>query len=428
MPPLPPAGVTPTDGKMIATLIHAGPGPQPLLDAAQRARAHAAELRDISTHLRTAATQLNQEWQSPAAEAAVGRLTTLAGWYDEHAHHAATAAQACETQAEAFAHTRATVPRPEAFDELERRLLAANQANTATGGRYTPVVTALHTQLAATHTHARTAYADYTTRAADLPTDTPTPPPPTVHAMDNHTYKQDPPPNPVPTPHPPSQIGPFPVPPQVAAAAPPGTPPLPDPTGGLLTPQNLPPAPPPPNIPGITTIPPAPGVTGAGGAPGKVFTWAPSGSDLATAAGGAVAGGTTDGVRQATLNAIAASPGTGPGAADPGLLKWLQDPSIGGVELKGFSRAGGVVGVASAVPAVMSDIGDGNSAAEAITRESAGTVVGLGAGAIVGDLAAGAAAGSIIPGAGTVVGAAAGAVVGALAALGASKGVEWLWE
>lgn len=419
MPLLPPAGITPTDGKMIAALIHGGPGPQPLLDAAHLARTHATQLRDIGTQLRTATTRLQQGWQSPAAEAAAGRITTLAGWYDEHAHHAATAAHACETQAEAFAHTRTAVPRPEVFDELERRLAAADRANTASRGLYTPVVTQLQTQLAATHTQARTAYADYTTRAADLPADTPTPPP-HVQAVDDHTVKPSPP-DPAPAPTPP-HIGPFPVPPQVAAAAPPGPPRPHDPTGGLLTPENLLPPSPPPNIPGV--VPATTPMPAADGAPGHVFTWAPSGSDLATGAGGAIAGGTTDGVRQATLNAIAASPGTGPGAADPGLLKWLED-------VKGFSRAGGVVAGATAIPAVLSDIHDGNSVPEAITRESAGTIAAIGMGALA-DAGAGAAIGSIIPGAGTAVGTVIGAVVGigagAVSAFAASKGVEWLWE
>jgi PPE family protein len=193
MPPLAPAGVTPTDGKTIAALIHGGPGPQPLLDAANKARAHATELRDISTQLRAATALLEQAWRSPAADAAAQRITMLAGWYDDHAQHAATAARACETQAEAFAHTRATVPRPEVFEDLERRLLAATRANAATGGRYTPVVTQLQTQLATTNTEAQAAYADYTARAVDLGADTPTPPPPTnsIQAVD---YKTAPPP------------------------------------------------------------------------------------------------------------------------------------------------------------------------------------------------------------------------------------------
>jgi hypothetical protein len=72
------------------------------------------------------------------------------------------------------------------------------------------------------------------------------------------------PPNPTPGAQLPPQIGPFPVPPQVAASAPPGPPRPVDPTGGLLTPQNLPPAPPPPNIPGVK---PAPAPTAVGAAP-----------------------------------------------------------------------------------------------------------------------------------------------------------------
>lgn len=154
----------------------------------------------------------------------------------------------------------------------------------------------------------------------------------------------------------------------------------------------------------------------------------PTKGDVLIAAAGGVSGGTADGVRQAALKLIAESPGSGPGKVDPGLLKWLEDPKIGGFELKGLSRMGGVVAVASAVPAVMSDIHDGNSVAEAVTREGVGTGLGLVAGAIAGDMAAGALAGSVVPGAGTAVGLVVGAGVGAFVALGGSKVVEAAWE
>jgi hypothetical protein len=160
--------------------------------------------------------------------------------------------------------------------------------------------------------------------------------------------------------------------------------------------------------------------------------WVPSKTDLLIAASGAVAGGTADGVRQTALKLINESPGTGPGKADPGLLKWLEDMKIGGVELRGVSRIGGVVGAASAIPAVMSDIHDGNSVPEAVTRETAGTGAALVAGGFFGslaaDAAAGAAIGSVIPGAGTAVGLVVGAGAGAAAALLASKGVEAIWD
>ncbi|MCA2319853.1 hypothetical protein JF732_20150 [Mycobacterium intracellulare] len=157
--------------------------------------------------------------------------------------------------------------------------------------------------------------------------------------------------------------------------------------------------------------------------PGAGPALAPTKGEVLTGAAGAIAGGTADGVRGATTRLIAESPGTGPGKADPGLLRWLEDAKIGGVEIPGFSRIGGVVGAASAVPAVMSDIKDGNSVPEAITRETAGVAAGMYAGAEFGALI-----GSAVPGAGTAVGLVAGAVVGAGAAFVASKGVEVLWQ
>ncbi|MDM4138541.1 MULTISPECIES: hypothetical protein [Mycobacterium] len=167
---------------------------------------------------------------------------------------------------------------------------------------------------------------------------------------------------------------------------------------------------------------PAPGQA-PGDPPGGGPALAPTKGEVATGAAGAIAGGTADGVRQATTNLIAESPGTGPGKTDPALLRWLEDTKIGGVEIPGFSRIGGVVGAAGAIPAVMSDIKDGNSVPEAITRETAGIAAGMYAGAEFGALI-----GSAVPGAGTAVGLVAGAVVGAGAAFVASKGVEALWQ
>jgi uncharacterized protein YukE len=165
---------------------------------------------------------------------------------------------------------------------------------------------------------------------------------------------------------------------------------------------------------------PTPGTDGhAGEGPGLT----PTKGDVAIGAAGAVAGGTADGVRETTLRLIEESPGTGPGKAPPGLLKWLQDPTVGGVELRGFSRVGRVVGAASAAPAVMSDIHDGNSVAEAVTREVAGVAAGLWAGAQTGALI-----GSAFPGAGTAVGLVVGAVAGSGAAWGGSKLVEAAWQ
>lgn len=177
----------------------------------------------------------------------------------------------------------------------------------------------------------------------------------------------------------------------------------------------------------LTPAPAGPGPA-PGEQPGGGPALAPTKGEVLTGTAGAIAGGTADGVRGATTRLIAESPGTGPGKADPGLLRWFEDPKIGGIELKGFSRVGGVVAAASAVPAVMSDIHDGNSVSEAVTRESVGTVLGLGLGTLAGDAAAGAAIGSVIPGAGTALGLVVGAGVGAIAAWGGSKVVGEVWH
>lgn len=159
--------------------------------------------------------------------------------------------------------------------------------------------------------------------------------------------------------------------------------------------------------------------------------------DAIIGSAGGVSGVTADGVRQAVLGAIKEGPTTGPGAADPGLLKWLEEPKIGGFELRGFSRIGGLAALVGAMPAIASDMHGsdgkpGNSAAEAITREATGAAVGLYAGSAVGGVVAGsemgAAIGSVVPGAGTAIGLVVGAAVGGVVSYGTSKGIEAIWS
>ncbi len=75
-----------------------------------------------------------------------------------------------------------------------------------------------------------------------------------IQMVDNKTGPQ-----PTPTPGAQPQIGPFPVPPGIENNVPPPAAPAPkDPTGGLLTPQNLPAPTPPPSIPGVKPAPTGP--------------------------------------------------------------------------------------------------------------------------------------------------------------------------
>jgi hypothetical protein len=166
-------------------------------------------------------------------------------------------------------------------------------------------------------------------------------------------------------------------------------------------------------------------------------SWEWTGSDYALTSATAIKSGVNDAVGRAFL----ASPGTGPGAADPGLVKWFEDPKIGPLELKGFTRANGALAAVLAVPAAINDVNgsDHNSVPEAITREAGGAALGIGAGAltdvgvtagaaVLADMAAGTAIGSVIPGVGTAVGLVGGAIVGGFVATGGSKFIGEVWD
>lgn len=131
-------------------------------------------------------------------------------------------------------------------------------------------------------------------------------------------------------------------------------------------------------------------------------------------------------VKKELHEAITDSPGTGPGRAGEGLLNWLEDTKV-----PRFARINVVTAASMSVPAVSSDMHEGNSAAEAVTRESVGTGAGLWLGAMAGGAVSGgeigAALGTVVPGAGTAAGLVVGAVVGGAISWGASKGVEAAW-
>ncbi|BDB40901.1 TPR repeat region-containing protein [Mycobacterium kiyosense] len=159
----------------------------------------------------------------------------------------------------------------------------------------------------------------------------------------------------------------------------------------------------------------------------KAPSWSFSGSDWALTSATAVKTAANDAASRAFLS----SPGSGPGKADPGMLKWFENPKIGDFEIRGFTRANGLLAAAFAVPAAIGDVNgeDHNSIPEAITREAGGAAIGIGA-AVLADMATGAAVGTLIPvpGVGTAAGLVAGAVVGGLAATGGSKLIGHAWH
>ena len=165
---------------------------------------------------------------------------------------------------------------------------------------------------------------------------------------------------------------------------------------------------------------------------GKEPWWTPTPADVVTGTAGGIASAAHDGALKAATKL--AAPG------DP-LLNWTKELEVKalGKEIPGFTRAGGLIGVATAIPAGIIDYSEAKAAGystteaigQAVAREGAGTAAGLAAGGLASgfaaDIVAGMAIGSVVPGAGTAVGLVVGAAVGGLAAFGASKWVGSLF-
>ncbi len=167
--PAPAIGAPPTSGKAIAELIHSGAGPDGLFAAAQTMHQHAEQLRAASGQLRGSAGSLTEQWDSSAGSQASSRIAELSAWYDTHAQHASAAAGAMEQQGESYGRARSSIPTPEQFADVERRLQVARTANQMPGslGKYAPVITQLQIQLAELNSQAVQGYGTYSGNAAD---------------------------------------------------------------------------------------------------------------------------------------------------------------------------------------------------------------------------------------------------------------------
>lgn len=164
------AGTTPTSGRDIATLIHGGPGPEGLDAAATLLATHADQLDQAAERLRSARWQADASWDSGAAEAATTHLVGLESEYTDQAAQARELAQHATTQAANFRRAKSQIPTPEHFENLERGLRYASQANAnpANMGRYAPVVAKYQTELAAANSQAVNGFGSYTGGAAPL--------------------------------------------------------------------------------------------------------------------------------------------------------------------------------------------------------------------------------------------------------------------
>jgi hypothetical protein len=163
-------GTTPTSGRHIAQLIHGGPGPAALETAAALLKTHAGQLDQAAGSIRSARWQNEESWSSDAADTAQTHLVNLEASYTDQAEQARGLAQHASTQAQNFHSAKNQIPTPQHFEDLERRLMAANKANSAPGsmGRFSGVVAKYQTDLAAANTQAVNGFSGYTGGAADV--------------------------------------------------------------------------------------------------------------------------------------------------------------------------------------------------------------------------------------------------------------------
>ncbi|MFV8054970.1 PPE domain-containing protein [Mycobacterium sp. 48b] len=173
MPAAVPAGggIVPVTGHEIATVVHGGPGPQGLDDAATALKALAGQLEQAATTVRSGRSQAASSWSSDAADNADNHLSGLERRYQDHAEQARTGASQASAHAANFRQFKADTPQPSVFTDLERRLYAANNANAQPGsmGRYSATITELQTKLADANRKAITAFGQYTAAAETHP-------------------------------------------------------------------------------------------------------------------------------------------------------------------------------------------------------------------------------------------------------------------
>jgi hypothetical protein len=164
------AGTTPTSGREIAQLIHGGPGPGALEAAAALLRTHAGQLDQAAGSIRSARWQNEVSWSSDAADAAQTHLVNLEASYTGQADQARGLALQASNQVENFRRAKSAIPPPQHFDDLERRLMAANRANNAPGsvGRFSGVVAKVQTDLAEANVQAVNGFGGYASGAADV--------------------------------------------------------------------------------------------------------------------------------------------------------------------------------------------------------------------------------------------------------------------
>jgi hypothetical protein len=152
-------------GETHSTLLHAGPGAQAIRDLANYLQSLAGTLNNISAEISQAGNAIDASW-SDGNQQAGANTTAHANWLSEIAGYANRLATASNAAADAFDQALVSTPTPQEFADAHSQLNQAIQANNASGGLMSGMVSAAAARLAELQGQATDAHAAHHTASS----------------------------------------------------------------------------------------------------------------------------------------------------------------------------------------------------------------------------------------------------------------------
>jgi hypothetical protein len=152
-------------GETHSTLLHTGPGAQPIRDLANYLQSLASTLNTISADITQAGNAIDASW-SDGSQQAGSNTVGHANWLSDIAGYANRLVTASNAAADAFEQALASTPTPQEFADAHSQLNQAVQANNASGGLMSGMVSASAARLAELQGQATDAHAAHHTASS----------------------------------------------------------------------------------------------------------------------------------------------------------------------------------------------------------------------------------------------------------------------
>ena len=174
--PAVPAAPTPVPAETWSSLIHGGPGSEPLRTLATQFRTLATELDKQAGDTKRAAQGVDANWNE-GNQPAGRNISEHASWLADSANYARTLASSAESAANTVDNTRTATPTPETFKALRQEYRTALQKFNSSAGVISEPLVVAKTNLSTAQAEAVAAQTSYAL-AANTDTVTVPPPPP----------------------------------------------------------------------------------------------------------------------------------------------------------------------------------------------------------------------------------------------------------